>query len=200
MKDFKRNIYKTPIENETIILDPFDYMIVTYSYRFDDFTRDLDSSTRFGSTGTIEDTKFVGYNQGQYVTPTDVTPINSAYLFQNGDDSGNGLGESIVINFKNLELASISENNDIQVELYAGWCNRVQQVYPDVANVSVTTYSGGTISVSPTLNTITSDGIIRDQFVHNNFPVIEGCGNATKTHVGTIYYNLITKVSSVVFY
>jgi hypothetical protein len=197
---FKQNIYKAKREDSVVILDPFDYMIVTYSYATD-FTRDLDSATAFANTGTVEDNKPVGYNQSGYVTPFSYTPLNNAYLYQNGDDTGNGLGESIVINFKNLELAGISLNNDVRVELYAGWCLIPPQISGDVASVSVTTYSGGTISLPPPpLNTINSNGVIKDQFIHTNFPVIEGCGSNPKTHIGTIYYNLVTKIASVVFY
>lgn len=203
MKAFKKNIFRvTDVEEDVVILDPFDYMIITYSYRSDDFQRDLDSATKFANTGTVEDSKIIGCGQNAgYITPTSGTLLNDAYLFQNGDDAGNGLGESIVVNFKNLELANISLNNDVQVELYAGWCRGLQL---DVASVSVTTYTGGTINVlPPPLNTITSDGVINDQFVHTNFPVIGGCCStpvANKTHIGTIYFNLVTKVSSVVFY
>lgn len=201
---FKQSIYKAKREENTVVLDPFDYMIVTYSYRSDDFQRDLDSATKFANTDSDEDTKIVGCGQGSYITPTSGTPINDAYLYQNGDDAGNGQGESIIINFKNIELAGISANNNVQVELYAGWCLHETQISGDVASVSVTTYTGGTISLAGgSLNTITSTGTINDQFIHTNFPVVDGCCGTpviNKTHVGTIYYNLVTKVSSVVFY
>lgn len=201
---FKQNIYKAKREDSVVVLYPFDYMIVTYSYRSDDFTRDLDSATKFANTGSVEDSKTVGCGQNGYITPTNVTPINDAYLYQNGDDSGNGLGESILINFKNLELSGVSVNNDVTVELYGGWCLKPGQNPNDVANVSVTTYTGGTISLAPSpLNTISSNGVIKDQFIHTNFPVISGCCTtpvANKTHIGTVYYNLVTKVASVVFY
>ena len=203
MLNFKREIYKHSVEENTVVLDPFDYMIVTYQYRFDDFRRDLDSATTFQNTGTVEDNKFVGCGQpAGYITPANTNTINNAFLYQAGDDAGNGLGESIVINFKALELAGISLNNDVRVELYAGWCLHNTQVSGDVSNVSVTTYTGGTMTI--TNNVITSNGVVNDSFTSNNFPVIAGCCSANpltgKTHVGTIYYNLVTKVSNVVFY
>jgi hypothetical protein len=193
--------YEVNIAGE-IVLDPFDYMIVTYSYDNSLGSRDLDSATTFQNTGTVEDNKFVGCGQPSgYATPITTTPINNAYLFQAGDDVGNGQGESIVINFKNLELANISLNNDVRVELYAGWC---QAPASSQANVSATTYLGGTLTVTPGLNTITSTGTVVDSFISNDVPIIMGCCNANpltaKTHIGTIFYNLVTKASSVTFY
>ncbi len=211
MKNFKRNIYRlsepeceitgTAVERaaEVIVLDPFDYMIVTYQYDNSLGSRDLDSATAFYNTGTVEDAKWVGCGQSRYITPTNSNTINNAYLFQAGDDVSNGLGESIVINFKNLELAGISVNNDVRVELYAGWC--VAPI-PMVTNVSATTYIGGTMSISA--NVITSNGTVKDSFTSNDVPARMGCCGASpltgKTHIGTIYFNLVTKVSSVVFY
>lgn len=209
MKNFKRNIYRSStaicdfiVSAEEIILDPFDYMIVTYNYDNSLGSRDLDSATAFQNTGTVEDNKFVGCGQpSQYATPTPATLLNNAYLFQGGDDVGNGQGESIVINFKNLELASISLNNDVTVELYAGWCSAPTSM---TTNVSATTYLGGTMTVTPGGNTITSTGTVINAFSSNNVPAIMGCCGVNpltaKTHIGTIYYNLVTKIASVVFY
>jgi len=187
---------------EPIVLDPFDYMIVTYNYDNSLGNRDLDSATTFRNTGTVEDNKFVGCGQtSQYATPTPETLLNDAYLFQGGDDNENGQGESIVINFKNLELANISVNNNVTVELYAGWCVEPASL---TTNVSVITYLGGTMSITPGGNTITSTGTVVATFSSTDIPVISGCCGVDpillKTHIGTISYNLVTKVSSVVFY
>jgi hypothetical protein len=223
MWDFKRDIFRVENQNgilvdlcydptdstlacdcgETVILDPFDYMIVTYQYRFDDFRRDLDSATAFQNTGNVIDSRFVGCGQpGGYIVPAGRN-INTAYLFQAGDDVGNGLGESIVINFKNVETDAISLNDNVRVELYAGWCLHAPQQSGDITNVSVTSYSGGTMSIVN--NVVISDGTIVDgPFVSNNIPVISGCCSVNpvtqKTHIGTINYNLATKVSNISFY
>lgn len=224
MWDFKRDIFRVENENgilvdlcydptdstlacdcgETVILDPFDYLIVTYQYRSDDFVRDLDSASVFANTGSVEDTKFVGCGQnGGYITPNSTRTINNAYLYQAGDDVGNGLGESIVVNFKQLELDNVSVNDDVRVELYAGWCLHGSQQSGDLTNVSVTSYSGGTMTIVN--NVVVSDGqIIDGPFVSNNIPVIAGCCSTNplsgKTHIGTIHYNLATKVSNISFY
>lgn len=207
MIGIKKLVYSTRREDQ-IELQEFDYMIVTYSYANGGY--DLDSATHFANTGTIEDTKIIGCGQTgawsgtntePYVTPTMTTPINQSYLYQHGDDSGDGLGESILINFKNLELAGISQNNDVQVELYAGWCGAP----PDrLANVSITTYIGGALTI--TNNVITSDGTVIDQFTNTNIPILfnsDTCCEdpiSLRTHVGTIHYNLVTKVAGVTFY
>jgi hypothetical protein len=195
---------------EVVQLEEFDYMIATYSYFNGGY--DLDSATHFANTGTIEDTKIIGCGQTMawsgdstepYITPTMTTPINQAYLYQHGDDSGDGLGESILINFKNLELSGISQNNDVQVELYAGWCSPPD---PAVANITITTYVGGTLTI--TNNIITSNGTVINQFTNSDIPVlylpneVTCCSSpiSARTHVGTVYYNLVTKIATVTFY
>ncbi len=227
MWNFKRDIYRTAGENgtmidlcygatqavacdscnETVVLEPFDYLIITYQYRSDDFNRDLDSATGLKNTGSDEDNKFVGCGQGYYATPDITRDINTAYLFQPGDDVGNGLGESIVVNFKNMIADNISVNDDVRVELYAGWCGGHgtpgnPQTFPDLTNVSITSYSGGNMTI--TNQVITSDGTIIDgPFESTDKSVIQMCcGNAatSKTHIGTINYNLVSKVSNITFY
>lgn len=208
MHTFKKNIYSTRRIDEVVPLIEFDYMIVTYSYENGGY--DLDSATHFANTGTAEDNKIIGCGQTlswsgdntePFITPTMTTPINQSYLYQHGDDSGDGLGESILINFKNLELAGISQNDDVQVELYAGWCDPPT---PAVANITVTTYVGGSLTI--TNNVITSNGTVINQFTHTDIPIIYSpnscCDDpiSQRTHVGTIYYNLVTKVASVTFY
>lgn len=190
---------------------PFDYMIVTYQYRSDDYQRDLDSATFFMNTGTVEDYKRVGCGQNaptnsvngsHWCTPTGTRTINTSYLYQAGDDVGNGLGESIVINFKQMELDAISLNNDVRVELYAGWCLHGNQISGDVTNINVTTYIGGTMTI--TNNVITSNGTVIESFTKTNSPAVAGCCGVDpltgKSQLGTIYYNLATKIAGVKFY
>jgi hypothetical protein len=209
MQAFKKKAYTLYYDDE-IVLDPFDYMIVTYSYNSTPAGRDLDSATHFANTGTIEDNKIVGCGQSQsagfgsgpYTTPMLGNQIDTAYLYQPGDDVGNGLGESILINFKNLEQSGISLNDDVKVELYAGWC---QAPSPAVTNISITTYTGGTLTIVNQV--ITSTGTINDQFTKTNIPVLDNIATtccaqpvALRTHVGTINFNLVTKVAGVTFY
>jgi len=190
---------------------PFDYMIVTYQYRSDDFKRDLDSATFFMNTGTVEDYKRVGCGQNgptntinseHWCTPTGARTINNSYLYQAGDDVGNGLGESIVINFKQMELDGISINNDVRVELYAGWCLHGDQVSGDVTNINVKTYIGGTMTIIN--NVITSNGTLVESFSKINSPAIAGCCSVDaltgKSQLGTIYYNFATKITGIKFY
>ena len=207
MIGIKKLVYSTRREDQ-IELQEFDYMIVTYSYGSGGY--DLDSATHFANTGSVEDTKIVGCGQTNawsgnastpYATPTKATPLNQAYLYQPGDDSGNGLGESILINFKNLDLAGISQNDDVQVELYAGWCSAPAS---KLANITITTYIGGTLTI--TNQVINSDGTVVNQFTNTNISILDNndtcCGSpiSLRTQVGTIYYNLVTKVAGVTFY
>ena len=202
----------------TTSLSQYEYLLVTYKYSFDGIGRDMDSATFLMGTGTAEDGKKVGCGQGGFTTPMrstyQTTDISTTYLFQNGDDVGNGKGESIVINFQKLRTDGISLNQNITAELYGGW--HTNSTWPNaqgnLVSVSIKTYVGGTLTRDVGLNTITSSGTCIQSISYNNFPVsgrptnsggAAGCGAdpvTQKTRVGTINYNLTTKVSSVTFY
>lgn len=201
MFSLKKSIYKTRRIEDVVALDPFDYMIVTYFYNNIPISpnRDLDSRTAFSNTGTAEDYKWVGCGQnGGYITPNSSATINSAFLYQPGDDNGNGQGESILINFKNLEQSGLNPNNEVKVELEAGWC-REPSTGP-VCDVRVRTYIGGTLTI--TNQVITSDGALQQEFTKTAIPVVSsgGCCTANaKTKIGIIDYNFTTGVASVTF-
>jgi len=202
----------------TTPLAQYEYLLITYVYSFDGIRRDMDSATFLMGTGTAEDGKKVGCGQGGFTTPIrttyQTTDIATTYLFQNGDDVGNGKGESIVINFQKLRTDGISLNQNITAELYGGW--HTNSTWPNaqgnLVSVSIKTYVGGTLTRNAGLNTITSSGTCIQSISYNNFPVSgqpsngggsAGCGAdpvTQKTRVGTINYNLTTKVSSVTFY
>ena len=101
----------------TTPLAQYEYLLITYVYSFDGIRRDMDSATFLMGTGTAEDGKKVGCGQGGMTTPMrsayQTTDISTTYLFQNGDDVGNGKGESIVINFQKLRTDGISLNQNI---------------------------------------------------------------------------------------
>lgn len=201
MFSLKKSIYKTRRIDDVVALDPFDYMIVTYFYNNIPTSpnRDLDSRTSFTNTGTVEDNKWVGCGQYGYRTPNSSVAINDAYLYQPGDDNGNGQGESILINFKNLEQSGLNVNNNVKVELEAGWC-REPSTGP-VCDVRIRTYIGGTLTI--TNQVITSDGALQQEFTKTAIPVVlpyEGCcGANSKTKIGTIDYDFTTGVASVTF-
>ena len=200
----------------TTPLSQYEYLIITYVYSFDGIQRDMDSATFLTGTGTIEDSKKIGCGQPNgYRTPLSNSSMTSAYLWQNGDDVGNGKGESIIVNFENLRAAGISQNQNVSVELYGGWHSNSTWPSPqgNLVSVSIRTYVGGTLTLPPGLNTITSSGTCIQAIMYSNFPVsgqpgsgssgFAGCGAdpvTKKTRVGTINYNLTTKASSVTFY
>ena len=152
------------------------------------------------------------------------TPANpgAAYLYQAGDDVANGKGESILINFENMiaDMPASSVNNNVSVELYGGWHSNSTLAQGvsyagNLVNIEVSTYTGGTLTNPPDApNTIVSSGTLVQRFTYY-FPVVgtfpagggedggQGCGAdpvTRKTRVGTINYNLSTRVSSVTFY
>jgi len=234
-----------------ILLSPFDYIIVTYEYNVPTnpplpapqivYDYDLDtistlkypSSTITGATsatiaGFIPDTGVVGCGTGNAgddaVVPSGTT-INTAYLVFGGDDAGQSVagsfGESVVINFKNLEDSGIldPDENIIIVELYAGWHSQKEDgilvpTEPYPINIKYETFIGGDITnyVLPPIppgtptNRYISDGTPSDPAT-NSAPitVISGVCNAgvtgidPKRKMGSITYNRTTKVALITF-
>ena len=233
MFSLKKSIYKTRrIEESVVELDPFDYIIVTYQYtppQGSDY--DLDTITTFryptstltgtsasGLTGFIPGTGKVGCGTGNgnpdSVVPSGTT-INTAYMVYGGDDSGQSIagtfGESVVINFKNLDNANITTSDDIIVELYAGWHSGTIGPYP--ITVKYETFIGGTISREvvggvTTNRYVTTGTSVSSPQISPPIQIIRGiCGsgieskaNGIKRHVASINYNLTTKVANVTFY
>lgn len=141
--------------------------------------------------------------------------INTAYMVYGGDDVDQSLdgtfGESIVVNFKNLKDANITTSNEIVVELYAAWQSGTLGPYP--ITLKYETFIGGTISQQVV------GGVTTKRYVSTGIPVsgpqvspekqltrgtcgsgVNGPSNNYKQHVASINYNLVTKVSSVIFH
>lgn len=202
MFSLKKSIYKTRRIEDIVELVPFDYMIVTYFYDNTPSSpnRDLDSRTRFSNTGTAEDSKWIGCGQNNaYITPDSSANINTSYLYQPGDDNGNGQGESILINFNNLIQSGLTLNDDLEVKLEAGWC-REPSTGP-ICDVRVRTYIGGTLTI--TNQVITSNGTLQQEFTQTGISVstTNSCcsDNSNKTKIATIKYKVSTGEASVNF-
>lgn len=227
MNNFKRNIYKTS-ESDVIILDSFDYIIVTYQYTppsGEDYDLDTITALRYqsdtlsGTTsnnilGTLNNLPTTGCS-GRFFTPNTVSVIQDSYLAWGGDDNiqtqEGTFGESVVINFKNLgttETGGIVTSNEVVVDLYAGWHSGTT-LYP--INVKYETFIGGVIS-----REIVS-GIETNRFVTTgtsvSSPQISNLKNITlgicsagidgvnaKQKVASVFFNLLTKVARVEFY
>ena len=201
MRGFKKDIYRSSGEEEdVIVLDPFDYMIVTYKYDLESFHTDLDSATSFFNA-TTQNGRWVGCGQNNgYITPNNSYGINEAYLYQHGDDNNNGHGESIVVNFKNIRDAGLILDDLAIVELYAGWCASTTR---GTCTVSATTYIGGTMSFIE--NVIVSNGTVANPpansgDIHCQFGCCSTPPLTGKTHIGTIRYNYLTQIVSVEYY
>ena len=244
----------TPTQTGTggITLDPFDYIIVTYEYipptgvdyDLDTFTTfkypssTISGTTSFNLTGFIPNPSVAGYSGVVGCgTPSDILPngatVNTSFLAFGGDDANQevagSFGESVVINFKNLESSGIlsSSENIIIAELYAGW-HTLTPSYP--MSIKYETYSGGTITkyiVPPppgpptgtTTNRYISDGVSTNPAaISNPITVIQSCcddgvtgidtaGNCPaepidrfpKRKVGSITYNRTTKAANITF-
>ena len=238
------------IEGIPVPLNPFDYIIVTYQYTpplNHDYDLDTLSTFRYATgtlagggastiTGFIPGTGVVGCGTlasgadtgiglGYWGTIPNGVNINSTYMLFGGDDSGQvgtgTFGESIVINFKNLDIANITTSDDIVVELFAGWHSRGDENYNDInfvnnpypITIKFETFIGGVVSREivggiTTNRYVTTGTSISGPQVSEPKEITPGsCGtgiqgdpNNFKQHVGSISYNLTTKVASVTFY
>ena len=230
MFSLKKSIYKTRRIENTVVLDPFDYIIVTYQYSppaGQDYDLDTISTFRYasgtltGSTagtiqGFIPGTGVAGCgcnpaNSANETIPSNVS-INSAYMVYGGDDAGQSVagsfGESVVINFKNLDDANITTSDDIVVELYAGWHSTTAS-YP--ITVKYETFIGGTISqevvggVTTNRYVTTGTSVSAPQISPPKTITQSSCANGiegfqAKQLVASISYNLVTKIANVTFY
>ena len=201
-------------------LDPFDYIIVTYQYNppigqdydldtlttFRYPTSTLAGSTSSNTTGFIPGTGVVGCGASTNI------PIGSnydtAYIYFGGDDVGQSVdgsfGESVVINFKNLENSGTLTSNNIIAELFSGWHSGTS-VYP--ISIKYETFIGGVISKEIvggiTTNRFVSTGtVVAAATISNPINIITGsCSSGVdiKRNVASISYNTITASASINF-
>lgn len=221
MRNFKKEIYKESILDNIQILDPFDYIIVTFQYTpptGSDY--DLDTLTTFrypnsvlsgtqsnNTVGFIPGTGVIGCGAGSAVPTTG--NINTSYLYFGGDDVGQSqqgtFGESVLISFKNLETSGITTSSDIIVDMYAGWHSGTSSY---AINIKYETFIGGTISKEivngVTTNRFISTGVsvLPPQISPYTNIVTGNCGTGVdiKRKVASISFNLITKVSNITFF
>jgi len=211
------------ISAQTTVLSAFDYIIVTYQYApptGQDY--DLDTLTTFryptstlagtlsnNTTGFIPGTGVVGCGTP---LPSNVIPnganMNTSYLYWGGDDNQQSVdgtyGESVVINFKNLENSGILTSTSVIAELYAGWHSGTT-AYP--ISVKYETFIGGTISYEvvagvPTNRLVSNGTVVAAATISNPINIISGnCsqGVSVKRNVAEISYNTTTDIASIAF-
>jgi len=202
----------------TTELSAFDYIIVTYQYA-PPTDYDLDTLTTFryptstlagnqssNTTGFIPGTGVVGCGAAT-VIPAGAT-INTAYLYFGGDDVGQSVagtfGESVAINFKNLENSGILTSTSVIAELFAGWQSGTT-AYP--ISIKYETFIGGTISREVvggvTTNRLISNGtVVAAATISSPINIISGgCsqGVSVKRNVAEISYDTTTNVASIAF-
>jgi len=209
------------ITAQTVVLNNFDYIIVTYQYNpptgldydldtlttFRYPTSTLSGTTSSNTTGFITGTGVVGCGAST-VIPIGRT-FNNSYLYFGGDDAGQtvdgAFGESVVINFKNLANSGLLTSDDVIAELFAGW-HSGPSVYP--ISIKYETFIGGTIS-----RYITPGGVITNRFISDGTVVVAATisdpinvipgscttGVNTKRRMASISYNVVTDVASISF-
>jgi|GEM_PF-2439464 len=143
----------TTREESIIPIDPFDFMVLRYSWDSGAGT-DLDTFTGLINTGTIYDNDYVGFSQGDTKVPAgSATP----YIWWGSDNTGAGV-EAILIDIKKFITDFPSTPNPIQVIMNAVWYGT--RLTGDIT-VGVTTYVGGTMSYdAPTFNFVNTGGTV----------------------------------------
>lgn len=204
---------------QTTVLTAFDYIIVTYQYNppvGDDY--DLDTLTTFrypnatlagsdsnNTTGYVAGTGVVGCGAST-VIPSGAN-MNTSYLYWGGDDNvqfvDGTYGESVVINFKNLETSGLLSQTNVIAELFAGWHSGTT-AYP--ISIKYQTFVGGTISAEVvggiTTNRFVSTGTVIAAATSFPISVISGncaSGVSVKRNMASIAYDTITNVATVTF-
>lgn len=200
MNSFKKNIFKSS-EAEILVFDPFDFMVVRFTYTKPTDGTDLDIMVYYDGTGTIYDKDAVGFNQLPNATkiPTDATPDTDAYLWWASDDVALPAGEcveAVVVGLDNFNTSEIVIGDIINVYLRVGWYNMIGG---GTVDIELQTYLGGTMSKVGT-NIINTGGVLVDTQA-KTATVTSGVGQVTEAHsdlVGSISYNKITKIATLV--
>ena len=185
---------------EAIVFDPFDYMVVRFTYTKPTAGSDLDIMIYYEGTGTIYDGNAVGFGQGagdNIKIPSNATADTDAYLWWANDDAGSPAGpcvEAVVIGVKNLYDDEVGVSDDITIPLRVGW-------YGTIGDGSVTvqllTYLGGTMSQSGT-DIINTGGVLVDDQSFTR-QVTSGTGQVTNVHsnlIGIVSYNKTTSTAT----
>jgi len=210
--------------SQTIVLTAFDYIIVTYQYApplGQDY--DLDTLTTFrypnatlagssssNTTGYVAGTGVVGCGTPSpgNVIPTSGANMNTSYLFWGGDDEGQFVdgtyGESVIINFKNLETSGLLAQTNVIAELFAGWHSGPAGAYP--ISIKYQTFVGGTISFEVIggiqTNRFVSTGTVVAAATSVPISVIAGncsSGVSVKRNMASIAYDTTTNAATVTF-
>jgi hypothetical protein len=187
----------------TFTLNQYEYMIATYYYSFNDNpspNRDLDTCSYLTGTGIAAlDNNSLGCNydvpypvgqglkQSSYIIGGAGATQGSAYVYWAGDDSSNGKGESILLNFKNLKNGQPTSNANVAVNLHASFHRNTTYPSGNVVAVEITTYVGGSLS-TPSPNTIASSGTVvqRLRSAIRDVGPVKTCGGLSPGITGTI--------------
>jgi hypothetical protein len=226
MKNFKKNIYRLS-EEGVIILDSFDYAIITYQYIPPlglDYDLDTISAFRYTNSSVtgLESVNIAGLmatnsavgcgTLGGIAVPSGST-FSNGYLFWGEDDviqnQDGTYGESIVVNFKNLKNLAITTSPNIAVDLFAGWHSpAIPSNFSYPIKLKYETFIGGVISKEVvggvTTNRFVSTGTsVSTPQISDDIPIPVGTchtGPDVKKRIATINFNLDTKQSSLIFY
>ena len=197
MNSFKKNVFKYS-EAEILVFDPFDFMVVRFTYTKPEDGTDLDIMVYYDGTGTIYDKDAVGYSQvpNPIKIPADTTPDADAYLWWASDDVGLPAGEcveAVVIGINKFNVTEITAGTTISTYLRVGWFNTIGG---GTADVELKTYLGGTMSKVGT-DIINTGGVLVDNQT-KTVNVTSGTGQVTEANsnlVGVVTYDKIAKTA-----
>ena len=200
MNIFKKNIFRTS-EAEVLVFDPFDYMVVRFTYTKPEDGTDLDIMVYYDGTGTVYDKDAVGFNQVPNATkiPTDATPDTDAYLWWASDDVSLPVGEcveAVVIGINKFNTSETTVGTTIDTYLRVGWYNTIGG---GTVDVELKTYLGGTMSKVGT-DIINTGGVLVGNQI-KTVSVTSGTGQVTEVNsnlVGVITYDKIAKTAILV--
>jgi hypothetical protein len=197
-------------------LADFDYLVPQYTWSPAN-GRDLDTFTGFVGTGTVYDSDWVGYGQGDIAVPTatatDPNDLTAAYLVWASDNTGDSGPETILVNLKKFIQDNPSTPNVIQIKMNAVWYGRRGQNPSDPTAltgnynnegagdmiVGFRTYKGGTMSLdTASHNFVNTGGVLKDvvSATHQVATYAQGASIAVSTPVAIISYDKTTQTAT----
>lgn len=179
-----RGINQSCVVEDTTALSSFNFMVIKYKWA-NGAGADFDTFTGIINSGTILDTNWVGYGQGQPSIP-DATTIDLAYVYWAGDNTSQAAGsEAVLINFSKIttDFPSLTQ---IITKMAGAW---YASILSGNIDIEIKTYLGGTMSKSGYDIINTGGTLVQTVNFSKNIPIRSTTANINDaTGIGFITY------------
>jgi hypothetical protein len=175
-------------------LSSFDFLQLKYSWDLD-AGNDLDTFTGFINTGTIYDSDWVGFGQGDANVPAG---SGTPYLTWGGDITTAGGSEAILVNIARFNTENpTTTSNIIEIKMNAVWYSGRNTGNVDVV---LTTWTGGTMVYNGTTKDWTNSGgtLVQNISLSTNVATQSTASNiSTSDSIAQFLYNKTTDTATI---